>query len=158
MPTKITDGALKIIWYQDMDQTDQEAFKYNNPDNRVFGEEGWLLRCQKHAGCPLGNGHSGQCKNGDIQNRINRGPTDNKRYTAAVVKGFNLFRKKEPDFRGSEDKGEIEAIYDIEGDSEDASTTPTMTDENYEALDALLTKTIEHAASRCVFEHFQVIP
>ena len=144
MSKKPANDKLKIIWYQDLSPADQLAYKYGKPENHVFGETGWVLRCQRHAGCPFDNSHSGQCKNGDIQNRINRGPTDNKRYTAAVVKGFNLFRKKEPDFRGSEDKGEIEAIYDIEGDSEDASPTPTMSSADYDTLEGLLTKIIDH--------------
>ena len=148
MPSKINNDALKVIWYQDLDQTDQENFKYNDPDNRVYGEEGWVLRCQKHAGCPLGNGHTGQCKNGDIQNRVNRGPKQGKLYTAAVVKGWNLFRKKEPDFRGSEDGKELEAIYDIEGDSEDASPTPRMTQKDYDTLGSLLQKIVDNPDAR----------
>ena len=79
-------------------------------------------------------------------NRVNRGPTDGKLHTAAVVRGWNLFRKQDPDFKGSEDGKDIEAIYDIDGDSEDASPTPTMTDKDYGTLDALLTKIIDHPA------------
>ena len=144
MPVKINNDTLKVIWYQDLDETNQNAFKYNDPDNRVYGEEGWVLRCQKHAGCPLNNGHTGQCKHGDIQNRVNRGPKGEKLYTAAVVRGWNFFRKQEPDFRGSEDKGNLEAIYDIEGDSEDASRTPRMTKQDFDTLDTLLQKIVDN--------------
>ena len=37
-----------------------------------------------------------------------------------------------------------EAIYDIEGDSEDASPTPTMSSADYDTLEGLLTKIIDH--------------
>ena len=39
-------------------------------------------------------------------------------------------------------------IYDIEGDSKDASPTPTMTDKDYDTLDALLTKMVNNPEDR----------
>ena len=58
------------------------------------------------------------------------------------------FRMKEPDFKGSEDGKELEAIYDIEGDSEGASVTTTMTNDDYDTLGALLTKIVDYPRDR----------
>ena len=60
--TKITDESDKIIWYQELGEEDQLAYKYGKPENYVYGEEGWNLRCQRHAGCPFDNSHNGICK------------------------------------------------------------------------------------------------
>ena len=92
MSEKITGT---IHWYQDLSEDDQLAYKYGKPENFVYGETGYVLRCQKHAGCPFDNSHTGHCKNGDTQNRIKRGPTEGKLYTAAVVKGWPLEYSKQ---------------------------------------------------------------
>ena len=141
MSAKITGT---IHWYQDLSEYDQLAYKYGKPENFVYGETGYVLRCQKHASCPLNNGHSGQCKNGDIKNRITRGADAGKQFTAAIVMGWHLFRMQEPTFKGCQDGEDIEPIYAIEGDSEDASPTPTMTQGDYDTLETLLQKIIDN--------------